>query len=352
MVKYVFRTILLLGFVVTGLAIIPVANSADDSEQSKVKEYPLDAGLYYTIKKGDTLWDLSNHFFDSPWVWPDLWEKNQKIPNPHWIYPGNRIRIYNRKGLEKILTEPTPLAAKPSVSEVSEAKKPVYYYYPAMDSVGFIKKKALDPWGVVSKVSEDKEVVGTRDRVYVQPTGKMPFKSGDRFTIFRTLDTIRDIETGMALGIEHYIVGILEINDVQPEFAMAKVVDSYRHIEKGDLLVPYKERSPKIKISESKRDFNGKIIAGVQNQALIGAMDIVFVDQGRKDGIKTGQYYGLYYHEEAVLNKKEKVATPLFPIDMGSILILHVEETTATGLVTAAKKDIEPGMKLRTPQTP
>jgi LysM repeat protein len=33
-----------------------------------------EAGFYYTVKKGDTLWDLSQRFSDTPWVWPDLWE--------------------------------------------------------------------------------------------------------------------------------------------------------------------------------------------------------------------------------------------------------------------------------------
>ncbi len=49
-----------------------------------------EAGFYYTIQRGDTLWDLSDKFFDSPWYWPELWQENEQIPNPHWIYPGER----------------------------------------------------------------------------------------------------------------------------------------------------------------------------------------------------------------------------------------------------------------------
>jgi len=31
-----------------------------------------DSGFYYTIKKGDTLWNLSQKFYNSQWDWPGL----------------------------------------------------------------------------------------------------------------------------------------------------------------------------------------------------------------------------------------------------------------------------------------
>lgn len=47
----------------------------------------------YIVKKGDTLWDLSEEFFQDPFTWPDLWEKNRHIQDPHWIYPGDSIYL-------------------------------------------------------------------------------------------------------------------------------------------------------------------------------------------------------------------------------------------------------------------
>src|SRR5438105_6182050 len=52
----------------------------------------------YTIQKGDTLWDLSQKFLSNPWYWPKIWSLNPSIENPHWIYPGNKLRIIPGEG--------------------------------------------------------------------------------------------------------------------------------------------------------------------------------------------------------------------------------------------------------------
>ena len=57
-----------------------------------------ETGFYYTVQEGDTLWDLSQKFSDTPWQWPEIWKENSQIANPHRIYPGQRIRLYRRLG--------------------------------------------------------------------------------------------------------------------------------------------------------------------------------------------------------------------------------------------------------------
>ena len=47
----------------------------------------------YVVKRGDTLWDLSDEFLHDPFAWPDLWENNRHIEDPHWIYPGDSIYL-------------------------------------------------------------------------------------------------------------------------------------------------------------------------------------------------------------------------------------------------------------------
>jgi Golgi nucleoside diphosphatase len=91
-----------------------------------------ESGFYYTIQKGDTLWDLSQSFANSPWVWPEMWQYNPQIKNPHRIFPGQKILIYKKEweGSEK---QPEP------VVEAPVQKLETVHTFKAIDRIGFIR---------------------------------------------------------------------------------------------------------------------------------------------------------------------------------------------------------------------
>ncbi len=309
------------------------------SEEPGEKTIKLESGLYYTVQKGDTLWDLSEHFYDSPCIWPDLWEKNQAVANPHWIYPGEQVRIYSREELERMFgSKPPP---EPRIGP--PPPEPEYYYYPAIDSVGFIRNEPVHPSGTIFKVKEDKEMMSQRDVVYVRPIGDVIFKPGDRFTVFRTLKPLTDKETKKLIGTQHYLLGVVEITDVQPKFSLGRIVASYRSIKRGDLLMPYEPRSPNILLTESKEGLRGSIFSAEEGQTIFAEHAIAFINKGREDGVQVGQSYSVYYQEKERIDPKAKEDVLLTPVDYAKILILLTEETTATALVIYSEKSIVPG---------
>jgi ribosome biogenesis protein Tsr3 len=332
-------------FILVALVAVWLIPGSSHAQQSRQKMRKLDSGLYYTVEKGDTLWDLSEHFFESPWVWPDLWQKNKQIPNPHWIYPGDQIQIFGRKGRHEVPKE----SARPGPTPVVEKKEPPYYLYPAIDSVGFVKREPVEPVGTIFRVKEDKVMISKGDRVYVRPIGGVTFRPGDLFTVFRQLETLKDQETEAPIGVQHYVVGVVEITGAEPKFSTGRIVESFRDIKISDLLMPYRARSPKITLTQSTSGLRGKIVVSEEHQEIFGDHTVIFVDKGWKDGMRVGQSYSIYYQDKERLDPEEKEEVLLSPVDFGKILILHIEKTTATALVTMAEKDIQEGATIRTP---
>jgi hypothetical protein len=51
-------------------------------------------GYFYVITKGDTLWDLAGTYYGDNLKWPIIANANNNIiKDPHWIYPGQKIKI-------------------------------------------------------------------------------------------------------------------------------------------------------------------------------------------------------------------------------------------------------------------
>jgi hypothetical protein len=317
--------------------------------QNPQKEVTYEAGFYYTVKKGDTLWDISQRFDDSPWVWPELWKDNEQLPNPHWIYPGERIRLFRKSDQHKDQGKPIPKAA-PYVDTSTGQGPEVSFYYGRMDRVGFIRKPAVQPSGTIFKILEDKTLVSAGDVVYLQNSEadrKTDFSPGERFSVYRTKKPTEDKHSEETIGTQHYFLGVVEVTQNETKYAIAKVIEAFRAINPGDLIMQYEMRPSDVIVTESTPGLKGTIIGTEEHNNLIGSNVTAFIDKGAVDNVRNGQQYTIFYQETA--KGVDGVPLELAPVAVGSLMVLHTEQTTATVFITDANAKIVPGYGVKTP---
>ena len=316
-----------------------------------------EAGFYYTIQKGDTLWDLSDHFFDSPWLWPELWQENDQIPNPHRIYPGERIRLYQKEGSDTFTLTPPErdtvgmeeASAETEVTaEEEKVEETVFFLYPAMDQVGFITKDEITPLATIFDIKDKQRLVDTGDTVYMSydPENADKLWYGSRHTIYRRLDPSPDKKINRKYGKQYYIVGKVEVTKKETDYVVGRIVGTYREIHGGDFVLPYERRSPRIPVVASTPDMDGTVLLSEEHAAIIGDHTTAFIDKGSEDNIFVGQQYHVYTRQEGEKDGKKILYSP---IDYAKFIVLHTEKNVSTILMTQTDGAVEPGASFRTP---
>ncbi len=329
-----------------------------------------EAGLYYTVKKGDTLWSISKHFNDSPYLWPELWKENDQIANPHWIYPGEKILLYHKSGVTQITKKPEPIespapivaAAEPEEIKIpepttmpeappQEEEKGKYYFFSKIEQVGFLKNPPIEPFGSIFQAKDAQAMISESNIVYIHPHADnlALLTPGSLFTLYRTPQVYKDKDTDETIGTQHYLTGVVEIQNRQADYAIAIVRKSYKEIRIGDQLMPYAPRSPKIRIKPSNPDLHGEVIASEENSFIMGDDNIAFINRGTQNGVAKGQFYAVYYQEASRIKLKGKKDVLLAPVNYAKLLVLHAEKNNATVLITNSDRTIRAGATLHAP---
>lgn len=303
-----------------------------------------ESGFYYTVQKGDTLWDLSRKFSDSAWQWPDLWHYNPDIGNPHLIYPGQRIRIY-QKSWEEMQKKQPAVAATAAPKSPKPAR---FHLYTAINAVGFIRKTAVEPMGTIFKVRQDKKMISTDDQVYIRPGQSVSLNQGALYAVFKTTGPVMDPVTKDNVGIQHIVCGVVEITRMEDGFVVGRITETYRPLDKDDMLMPFQSLSGKIAYTDAVPGLSGRIIKGEDDPVMIGENMTAFIDKGSKDGVQPGQTYRIFCTETDGTRSFMSEPVPLTKEYSGSLLVLHTEETTSTVLITNSVDAIDPGFAFDT----
>lgn len=299
----------------------------------------------YTVKKGDTLWDISNKELKDSFLWPKVWKENPEIKNPDLIYPGQKIKI----PLYLLQKEITPVPevklperapemkpeVKPEVRIETPPQKvvtPVQPEYlvrkPILASSGYIADSVYYV-GKITDTENDKTIIGKGDYAYVKMSN--PVKKGDKFYVVKVEEKVTHPVTGKKLGYLIAVLGVAEVADPDRNDTKVVVTDSYEEISPGNLLLNFYEIEPPLAPENPRRpDVEGYVVATKHLYVINGTWDIVYIDRGKKDGLNVGDILA------TTLQSKHRIMN-------GEIQIISLGESTATAIIRKSRIEITKG---------
>jgi LysM domain len=301
----------------------------------------------YVVQKGDTLWDISERFFKDPLFWPNLWSKNPAIGNPHFIYPGQKLRIFHDR-IEIVAAAPPPSPPAPGIKSTppAEAAPLTEKAFTLLGSEGFISENDLAGVGRIVATNHARVIVGSGDTVYTDIGAGQGVQKGERFSIFSKQEIVTHPLRHVVVGYKIVPLGTLELTELTPSGSRAIITESYREISSGAILLPRREGRQEVPLKATSRNLSGIILESFTGNKAVGVGDLVYLDLGVAQGVAVGNM--LYVVRQPVPEKEYRGAATLPQELLGALVIISVSRDTSTALIIKNVEAIDLGDKVVT----
>ena len=263
----------------------------------------------YVVKRGDTLWGIAKVFLRDPWYWPEIWQVNPQIKNPHLIYPGDTLRLVYIDGKPHIRLERGDAAhVQPRVRSqpLDDAIRSIPYEIVA----AFMSKPAVltpDQYKhapYVLAALGHHVVMAEGNTVYARGFDGQP-PLGSHYNIMRLGEKLRDPDSGDVIGYDGIFASAAKVTRAGDPATLI-LTESGRETVAGDRLfsgnvdVPldFVPSAPKVKV-------DGQIISVHDGVEMIGQYQVVVINRGARHGLVPGNVLAVYKSGEKVPDREK-----------------------------------------------
>ncbi|MCB1757538.1 MAG: LysM peptidoglycan-binding domain-containing protein [Gammaproteobacteria bacterium] len=323
----------------------------------------------YVVQKGDTLWDISGKFLSKPWLWPEIWDVNPQIENPHLIYPGDEVAMRYVDGKPTIvvsrdgkvvdtgngtgMSDANPLPANaggttrlsPRVREESLA-----------NAIPTIPGDAIQQFLVYPRVVDTNTidgapyVIGDFEGRLASSTGQQVYVRGDldveqtTYGIFRESKELKDPDTRELLGYEVTHVGdanLLHSGDP----ATMLITNTRMETLAGDRVMSqnqnfvvhnYVPRVPQI-------EGEGKIISLFNSISQSGRNQVVVLNMGDREGVRVGDVMAIEHRGGRIKDRFSGKPHDFVDIPntrIGVLMVFRTFDKVSYGLIMESTRPI------------
>jgi hypothetical protein len=325
----------------------------------------------HTVQKGDTLWDLCDQYFHNPWEWPSVWSYNPQIQNPHWIYPGDQLRLKNPNDIgdsasSRALTRGTDRGG------LGNRRTRVPPNTVFLRDQGFIGDPAKDVWGELVGAVEEQMLLAEGNHVYLTLRPGVNLQVGQELTVFREVRQPDNVSgarkpKGQIVAVN----GTVKIDRWDPKTRIARgiISESVDTIERGAKVGPVGRKFDVVPPKPSARAVQARVLTSFYPHVYLAQDQVVFLDHGADDGLEPGNTLYVLRRGDtwrASLATNSRMArdrvrmdspehddvetTPLhgnpehFPEEaVAELRVLRTEKASSIALVTQSRREVVPG---------
>jgi hypothetical protein len=326
---------------------------------------------FHMVKKGDTLWAISEGYYENPWEWPRLWSMNPQVANPHWIYPGDQLRTAPSGDAVAAAGDDNSAGGGGFVGRGRVVPAGTVF----LRDVGYIGDPERDVWGELVGAREDVMMLGRGDTVYLLLDEDVDVRLGQRLSLFKEVRSPEKVPGARKPPGELVkIFGTVRVDawDRDTRVARGMIIESLDVIERGARVGPVGRRFDVVPPKKSSVNLEARVLSGVYPNVYYAGNQVVFIDKGKEDGLVPGNRLRAVRHGDTWRrnlksgSRHTRMRVPLddhsdapyeytplhgdddsFPDEViGVVMVMRTEEYSATCIVLESSREFLAGDKL------
>jgi LysM repeat protein len=319
----------------------------------------------HIVQKGDTLWDLGNKYLGNPFSWPQIWELNKWVKDPHWIYPGDpivveasRSTVAQPKGDQNLapgdvanLKPDLRRGGKPTQDEFAYSFQDFIQMPFLVPGTGEAYFKQIGAFKIVGQEDKTKDLLADGDILYINGGADKGVKPGDRLVVTKVVvrkfyhPNDRRRQTALGDIVEQF--GVVRVTEVHPAQSVAVIERSLDGITSDGYAAPYTE--PAAIVNTLRTDIKSpvplkqpasKVIFIRMNKAVAAGGDMVIIDRGSADGYKVGDILLTARPVPLVAAQKPSPTQEMTNYYLGQLLVIRAGERTATCRILRSTSEV------------
>lgn len=332
--------------------------------------FQANAPMQYVVKRGDTLWDISQRFLTLPWYWKEIWYDNPHIRNPHLIYPGDVLTIVNLNGQKRVtIGQANPEYHGHETGRRTKSGLPIYQYSlneyndTLFNQPITIAGSSVHSHALQNRIMKPHEIQGLPfvfggigDYLSLTQEQEIYAKGGlninaERVGIFRVGDPIFDLKDARQKSREKVAPLAYEVRfiadatptgkDHQRDLLKLKPLQVLEPLHERDVVLPlnaYEDVNyfPKLPSPQCDR---GYIVDKMNKQSMdIREFDTLITSFGRDNGAEVGDIWKISRLAPHRVINGQTVDVP--PKDLGYLMIIRVYDDVSIGFVLDSTQNI------------